>query len=123
VQEWFPADNEGDSFLAHMDRENIRENFGGKAWGVAALLLVLLNGIVLMVSVQVLGSSGINLHFAYRDRVPRSANIYMATLACSLLAPIIVGTVGLFVDKRKTVAGWALAACALVFVLYGCAAE
>jgi hypothetical protein len=106
-----------------MDRETIRENFGGMAWGVAALLLVVLNAVVLVVSVQVLGSSGINVHFARRDRVPRFANIYMAALAWSLLAPIIVGIVGLFFDKRRAAAGWALAACALVFVLYGCAAE
>ena len=90
-----------------MDREIIRENFGGKAWGVAALLLVLLNGIVLVISVQVLGSSGIDLHFAHRDRLPRSTNIYMGALACSALVPIIVGIVALFVDKRKTAAGWA----------------
>jgi hypothetical protein len=63
----------------------------------------------------VLDSSGINVHFAYRYRVPRSADIYMAALAWSLLAPVMVGIVGLFVDKRKTAAGWALAACALGF--------
>jgi hypothetical protein len=106
-----------------MDREILRENFGGRVWGFAALLLVLLNIVVLLVSIQVLGSSGINVHFAYRDRVPRSANVYMAALACSLLAPVIVGIVGLFADRYKTAAGWALAACVFAFVLYGCAAE
>jgi len=106
-----------------MNREILREDFGGRAWCVAALLLALLNAVVLVVSVRVLGSSGISVQLSYRDRVLRSANLYMAALACSLLVPVVVGFVGLFVDKRKTAAGRALAACVHVFVLYGCAAE
>jgi hypothetical protein len=84
-----------------MDRETIRENFDGKAWVIAALLLVVMNAVVLVVTVQVPGASGINVHFTYRDRVLRSANIYMAALARSLHAPVIVGIVGLLVDQRK----------------------
>jgi uncharacterized membrane protein len=103
-----------------MDREIIRENFGGRAWGFTGLLLAILNGVVLVVSAQVLSSLGINLH---RNHVPRSVNLYIAALACSLLLPLMVGIVGLFVDRRKSAAGWALAGCVLVFVLYGCAAE
>jgi len=106
-----------------MDRETLRENFGGRVWGIAALLLALLNALVLVISVQVLGASGINVHFSYRGRVLRSANIYIAALACSLLVPVTVGMVGLFLDRRTSAAGWALATCLLVLVLYGCATE
>jgi hypothetical protein len=123
AQEQYAADNEGAWLSALVDRETISENFGGRAWGLAGLALAILNGVVLVVSVQVLGTLGINVHFAYRNRVPRFVNLYLTTLACSLLAPLVVGVVGLFVDRRKGAAGWAVAACVLVFALYGCAAE
>ena len=106
-----------------MDREVLREGFGGRAWGAAALFLIVLNLILLIVSVQILGAHGIDVHFASRSRMPRWAGIYVAALTLWLVAPLIAGIVGVILDKRKSMAWGALAGCVVAFIAYGCAAE
>lgn len=106
-----------------MDAADAKGKLSGQRWGLAALILAAVNLVVLVVGVQVLGSLGIDVHFAHPDRMPRWVNLSMAGLTLCLAAPLIVGVVGLFADKKKTLAWCALAGCVLVIVCYGCAAE
>ncbi|HEY6447448.1 MAG TPA: hypothetical protein VIY53_13385 [Acidobacteriaceae bacterium] len=106
-----------------LNAAEVRDKFDGARWGRAALILAGVNLAVLVFSVQVLGPLGINLHITYGDRLPRWAHLYPGDLALAAGIPLIAAVIGLFADKKKSVAGWALAGCLLLFIAYGCAAE
>jgi hypothetical protein len=103
-----------------MDRETLSEFFEGRTWGLCALILIGLNFVWLVVSVQVLGAINISLNHA---ALPRWLVRYMWVIVFSLVIALAMGVVGLIVDKRKAYAGLAMAAFVFSLALYGCAFE
>lgn len=106
-----------------MDRETISEFFEGRKWGLCALILIGLVALWFVVSVQMLGASGVSLDYARRAQLPRSVNVYIDTIGFSLFAALPLSVAGLFVDKRKGYAGLAVVAFVLSLAMFGCAFE
>ena len=103
-----------------MDRETISEFFEGRKWGLSALILVGLDFVWFVVSVQVLGAMNISLNHA---ALPRWVVRYMWAIVFGLAVALAMGVVGLIIDKRRAYAGLAMAAFVFSLALYGCAFE
>ena len=106
-----------------MDRETLGEFFEGRTWGVCALILVGLNIVWFVLTVQVFGGLDIHLDYARRTALPHWASLYMRVTVLSLLPVLPVGVVGLVLDKRKVTAWLAVTAFLFLLPLYGSAFE
>jgi hypothetical protein len=106
-----------------MDRETISEFFDGRTWGLSALILIGVVAVWFVVSVQMLGASGVSLDYARRAELPRWVSVYVGIIEFSLFVALPMGIAGLFVDKRRGYAGLAVAAFVLSLAMFGCAFE